>query len=100
MTPGMRVGAFMGAYFASIALTAFMPLFYADRGLSAEDIDQVLGTATFLRILSGPGWGNAADRFGRRRPVLLLAGLLVVLRLLGWRSRGCRGALCDSGAGE
>ena len=72
----MRVGAFMGAYFASIALTAFMPLFYADRGLSAEDIGQVLGTATFLRILSGPGWGNAADRFGRRRPVLLLAGLL------------------------
>lgn len=76
MSAGTRVGAFMGAYFASIALTAFMPLFFSDRGLSAESIGHILGTATFLRILAGPGWGNVTDRIGRRRPVLLLAGLV------------------------
>jgi PPP family 3-phenylpropionic acid transporter len=76
MTAGTRVGLFMGAYFCSMALTAFMPLFYADRGISAEQIGQILGTATFLRILAGPGWGDITDRIGRRRPVLLVAGCL------------------------
>lgn len=52
-----------------------MPLWYSDRGISAEEIGQILGTATFLRILAGPGWGNVTDRIGRRRPVLLVAGL-------------------------
>jgi PPP family 3-phenylpropionic acid transporter len=65
----------VGAYFTSIAVTGFMPLWYSDRGMSAEEIGQILGTATFLRILAGPGWGNVTDRIGRRRPVLLVAGL-------------------------
>lgn len=89
MSAGTRVGAFLGAYFGSIALTAYMPLFYADRGLSPEAIGQVLGTATFLRILSGPGWGNVADRIGRRRPVLLVAGTIAtVMALLFVPARG------------
>ncbi len=70
-----RVGLVVGAYFTSIAVTGFMPLWYSDRGISAEEIGQILGTATFLRILAGPGWGNVTDRIGRRRPVLLVAGL-------------------------
>jgi len=74
MTEGTRVGLFMGAYFCSMALTGFMPLFYADRGISPQEIGQILGTATFLRILAGPGWGNVTDRIGRRKPVLLVAG--------------------------
>lgn len=74
MTAGTRVGLFMGAYFCSMALTGFMPLFYADRGISPQEIGQILGTATFLRILAGPGWGNVTDRIGRRKPVLLVAG--------------------------
>ncbi len=74
MTAGVRVGLFMGAYFCAMALTGFMPLFYADRGISPQEIGQILGTATFLRILAGPGWGNITDRIGRRRPVLLVAG--------------------------
>ena len=78
MSAGTRVGAFMGAYFASIALTAFMPLFFSDRGLSAESIGHILGTATFLRILAGPGWGNVTDRFGRRRMVGRAIALLVI----------------------
>ena len=81
----------MGAYFASIALTAFMPLFYSDRGLSPEAIGHILGTATFLRILAGPGWGNVTDRIGRRRPVLLLAGLVATgMALLYLPAQGFR----------
>lgn len=72
-TAATRVAAFMTAYFACIALALFMPLWFADRGLSAQSIGQVLGTASLLRVLSGPGWGGIADRLGRRRPVLLFA---------------------------
>ncbi len=89
MSAGTRVGAFVGAYFSAIALTGYMPLFYADRGLSPEAIGQVLGTATFLRILAGPGWGNVTDRIGRRRPVLLLAGsIATIMALLFLPARG------------
>ena len=73
MTAATRVAAFLGAYFAANALGAFMPLWFADRGLSAASIGQVLGAAALLRVLAGPAWGNAADRLGQRRPVLLAA---------------------------
>lgn len=82
MTAGVRVGLFMGAYFCAMALTGFMPLFYADRGIAPEQIGQILGTATFLRILAGPGWGNITDRIGRRRPVLLFAGCVATTMAL------------------
>jgi PPP family 3-phenylpropionic acid transporter len=72
---GPRVGAFLGAYFAANAVNAFMPLWFADRGLSAAAIGQVLGMASLLRVLAGPGWGSMADRIGRRRPVLFGAAL-------------------------
>jgi len=67
------VSAFLGAYFAANAINAFMPLWFADRGLSAAAIGQVLGVAALLRVLAGPGWGNVADRIGQRRPVLFCA---------------------------
>jgi MFS transporter, PPP family, 3-phenylpropionic acid transporter len=70
-----RVGGFLGAYFAANAISAFMPLWFADRGLSAAQIGQILGGAALLRVLVGPGWGNVADRIGRRRPVLFCAAL-------------------------
>jgi MFS transporter, PPP family, 3-phenylpropionic acid transporter len=73
MSAATRVAAFLGAYFAANAFSAFMPLWFADRGLSAAAIGQVLGAAALLRVLAGPGWGNVADRIGQRRPVLLFA---------------------------
>ncbi|MDR3537323.1 MAG: MFS transporter [Acetobacteraceae bacterium] len=72
-SPGLRVALFLGAYFAANAINAFMPLWFADRGLSAGAIGQVLAAASLLRVLAGPGWGTAADRIGRRRPVLIAA---------------------------
>lgn len=76
MTAATRVAAFLGAYFAANAIGAFMPLWFADRGLSAAAIGEVLAAATVLRVLAGPGWGIVADGLGRRRPVLFVAGLL------------------------
>jgi PPP family 3-phenylpropionic acid transporter len=73
VTAARRVAAFLGAYFAANAINAFIPLWFADRGLSASAIGQVLGAAALLRVLAGPGWGTVADRIGRRRPVLLFA---------------------------
>ena len=73
MTAATRVAAFLGAYFGANAISAFMPLWFADRGLSAASIGQVLAAAALLRVLAGPGWGSVADRLGQRRPVLLFA---------------------------
>jgi MFS transporter, PPP family, 3-phenylpropionic acid transporter len=73
MSAATSVAAFLGAYFAANAINAFLPLWFADRGLSAAAIGQILAAASLLRVLAGPGWGNVADRLGRRRPVLLFA---------------------------
>jgi MFS transporter, PPP family, 3-phenylpropionic acid transporter len=73
MSAATRVAAFLGAYFAANAVNAFMPLWFADRGLSAAAIGQVLGAAALLRVFAGPAWGTVADRIGQRRPVLFFA---------------------------
>ena len=75
MSAGFRVALFIGAYFAAMAVSGFMPLWFADRGLSAASIGQILGVASLLRVLAGPQWGSVADRIGKRRPVLLGAAL-------------------------
>jgi MFS transporter, PPP family, 3-phenylpropionic acid transporter len=75
MSAAARVAAFLGAYFAANAINAFMPLWFADRGLSAPEIGQMLGAAALLRVLAGPTWGSVADALGRRRPVLVFAGI-------------------------
>lgn len=75
MTAATRVAAFLGAYFAANAINAFMPLWFADRGLSASAIGEILGAAALLRVLAGPVWGSVADWIGKRRPVLLVAAL-------------------------
>jgi MFS transporter, PPP family, 3-phenylpropionic acid transporter len=76
MSAGARVALFFAAMFATNAInSAFLPLWFADRGLTAAAIGQVLGAATLLRVFGGPTWGTVADRIGRRRPVMLVAAL-------------------------
>jgi MFS transporter, PPP family, 3-phenylpropionic acid transporter len=76
VSAGIRVALFFATLFAAGAInTAFLPLWFADRGLSATAIGQVLGVASLLRVFAGPSWGTIADRIGRRRPVLLAAAL-------------------------
>ena len=74
--PGPRVALFLGAYFAANAVNGFMPLWFADRGLSPAAIGQILSIASLLRVLAGPQWGSVADRIGKRRPVLTGAAVV------------------------
>ncbi len=53
--------------------SAYLPLWFADRGLTASEIGQVLGFGSVLRVIVVPGWGWVADRLGRRRLVLFAA---------------------------
>lgn len=78
----VRVGLFVGAYFTSMGIMGFMPLWYADRGLSPAQIGQILSAVSFLRVLAGPQWGGVADRLGRRRPVLTGATLAATVLVL------------------
>jgi PPP family 3-phenylpropionic acid transporter len=85
MSAGSRVALFFAAIFAASAVNSgFLPLFFADRGLSAEAIGRVLGLAALLRVVAGPGWGNVADRIGQRRPVLCAAGAVAALAALAY----------------
>ena len=61
-----------------------MPLWFADRGLSAAAIGQVLGFASLFRVMSGPGWGTMADRVGRRRPVMTTAAVIAMTMSLSY----------------
>ena len=82
MSEGVRVALFFAALFAAAAInTAFLPLWFADRGLSPVAIGQVLGAAALLRVLAGPGWGTVADRIGRK-PVMLAAGIAATMAAL------------------
>ena len=82
-SPGARVALFFAALFVAAAINAaFLPLWFADRGLTPGQIGQVLGAASLLRVLTGPAWGTLADRIGRRRPVLIGAALAAALATL------------------
>ena len=53
--------------------SAYLPLWFADRGLTAAEIGQVLGLGSVLRVLVVPGWGWIVDHVGRRGLVLFVA---------------------------
>ena len=84
MTPAFRVAQFMAAMFTVTAVSAFMPLWFSDRGLSAAAIGQVLGLASLFRVCAGPGWGTLADRAGRRGPVLMTAASAATILSLSY----------------
>lgn len=73
---GLRVGLFLAAFFAAGAVsTAFLPIWFAGRGLSSAEIGQVLGLGFLLRVVAVPGWGWLADTLGGR--AALFAGAAV-----------------------
>ena len=76
MNDSSRVGLVLAASFAAAAVSsAYLPLWFADRGLTAAEIGTVLGVASLVRVVGAPGGGWAADLFGRR-VVLSVAGLV------------------------
>ena len=69
-----RVGIVIAAAFAAAAVnSAYLPLWFADHGLSAADIGVVLGAASLLRVAAGPAGGWIADWLGRPQLVLAVA---------------------------
>ncbi len=70
----------VAAAFAAGAINAaYLPLWFADHGLSAAEIGTVLGAASLLRVVAGPVGGWAADRLGRPHVVLAAsAGLAAI----------------------
>jgi len=74
----------MAAVFTVTAVNAFMPLWFADRGLTPAAIGQVLGFASLFRVMAGPGWGTLADRVGTRRPVLTVAASAAMIMSLSY----------------
>ena len=73
---------FTALFIAAAVSTAFLPLWFADRGIGPGAIGQILGVASLLRVITGPVWGTLADRIGRRRPVLLAAAIVATLTSL------------------
>ncbi|MDT7951199.1 MAG: MFS transporter [Acetobacteraceae bacterium] len=75
-----RVGLFLACFFAAGAiLTAYLPLWLADRGLDAALIGTVLGVASLARVAAVPVWGWTADRLGRHRASLAAAASVAAI---------------------
>lgn len=59
--------------------SAYLPLWFADRGLTAAEIGQILGLGSVLRVVVVPGWGWVMDWLGRRRLVVFAAAASAAL---------------------
>jgi MFS transporter, PPP family, 3-phenylpropionic acid transporter len=85
----LRLAVFLASVFGAGAVATYMPLWFADKGLSPTEIGQILGFASLFRVLAGPGWGTFADRIGRRRPVMIAAaGVAATMSLMFIPARG------------
>jgi PPP family 3-phenylpropionic acid transporter len=75
-----RVGIVIAAGFAAAAInSAYLPLWFADHGLTASEIGQVVGAASLLRVVGGPLAGWVADRLGRPQAVVAAAAGIAAL---------------------
>lgn len=80
LSDGTRLGLFTSCFFAAGAvLTAYLPLWLADRGVDAAVIGGILGAASLARVGAVPIWGWAADRLGRHRTSLFAAAFAAAL---------------------
>ena len=74
MTDAARVGLVLAAFFAAAAISsAYLPLWFADHGLTAAEIGLLLEASSLLRVIAVPAGGWLADQLGRRRLVVTLA---------------------------
>jgi MFS transporter, PPP family, 3-phenylpropionic acid transporter len=65
------------ALFAAIGASfPYLPVYYASRGLSLEEIGLLTALGAAVGLVAAPLWGAAADRFAGSRLVLPVAGLL------------------------
>jgi len=86
---GPRVGLFLAAFFAAGAITtAYLPVWFAGRGLTSAEIGQVLGLGFLLRVVMVPGWGWLADTVGSRAALFTAAALAAVSAALLLAAQG------------
>lgn len=60
-------------YAAGAALMPFLPLFYAQQGISGSRIGLLTGLPPLISLLSAPLWGGVADVSQQHRRALLIA---------------------------
>jgi PPP family 3-phenylpropionic acid transporter len=73
---GRRLGLFYAAYFALVGIIApFLPLYFADRGLSAVDIGVLIALGQAMRMVGPNLWGWLADHAERRTAILRASSL-------------------------
>lgn len=83
MTQIARLGLLQALSYASLgAVFPYLALELRDRGIGGWALALALVSAPLLRLALGTTWGLAADRLGRVRPVVLLAGGLMVAGLV------------------
>src|SRR5437868_12821408 len=73
MPVSYRLGAFYFLFFVGAGLwVAYLPPYFAARGLGAAEIDWVLPLPQLARIVAPTAWASLADRFGAQRAVVVL----------------------------
>jgi PPP family 3-phenylpropionic acid transporter len=73
MPVSYRLGAFYFLFFVGAGLwVAYLPPYFAARGLGAAEIAWVLALPQLARIVAPTAWGVLADRFGAQRAVVVL----------------------------
>ena len=84
VSPAIRLALYLASVFGAAAGSTYLPLWFADQGLTPAAIGQVLGLASLFRVLTGPAWGTVADRLGRRRPVMVAAAATAAFKSLAF----------------
>ena len=70
--------------FAAIgALSAYLPLYYAARGLGLDLIGLLAALYAGVAMLGAPAWGIVADAVGPRRPVIPIAATVAAIAAIG-----------------
>jgi MFS family permease len=74
MSLPLRLAAFYFAYFAYAgAFIAYLPLYFAWRGLRAGEIAFLLALPQIARVFAPAAWGWLADRSGAQRGIVVFA---------------------------
>jgi PPP family 3-phenylpropionic acid transporter len=74
MPVSFRLGAFYFVFFAYAGLwVAYLPPYFAARGLGAAEIAWVLALPQLARVVAPAAWGALADRTGVQRAIVVFA---------------------------
>jgi PPP family 3-phenylpropionic acid transporter len=72
MPVSYRLGGFYFLFFVGAGLwVAYLPPYFAARGLGAAEIAWVLALPQLARIVAPTAWGTLADRFGAQRAIVV-----------------------------